>query len=201
MWVYLKRPFDVTVSAVLLGLLLPLFLLTAIVIRVTCGSPVLFVQERPGLYGKAFRLVKFRTMRHQLPGDENLLTDAQCLSWFGRTLRASSLDELPELWNVLCGDMSLVGPRPLLMEYLGLYTPQQARRHEVRPGITGLAQVNGRNLVDWERRFEFDIWYVDHVSFWMDVKIIGRTIVRVVSAKGISQHGEATMQRFRGGQA
>jgi lipopolysaccharide/colanic/teichoic acid biosynthesis glycosyltransferase len=187
-----KRAFDIAGSA--LGLLvaaIPLALLAAAV-RFTMGSPVLFRQVRPGLHGEPFTLVKLRTMRD---GDG---PDAERLTRLGRWLRTTSLDELPELWNVLRGDMSLVGPRPLLMEYLDLYSPRQARRHEVRPGLTGLAQVEGRNLVAWEDRFELDVRYVETRTLGLDLRIIGRTIVAVVKREGISGEGEATMAPFQG---
>ena len=154
------------------------------------GRPVFFVQERPGLNGKPFRLIKFRTMREGTGGDAERLTQ------LGKILRATSLDELPELWNVLRGEMSLVGPRPLLMRYLPRYTTEQARRHEVRPGITGWAQVNGRNALNWEQKFEYDVWYVDHQSFWLDMKILWLTVWQVVARRGINAEGEATMGEF-----
>ena len=161
-------------------------------------SPVFFTQMRPGLQGKPFLMVKFRTMTDARGPDGALLPDADRLTPFGRFLRATSLDELPELWNVLKGDMSLVGPRPLLMEYLPLYSPGQARRHEVRPGITGWAQVNGRNAIGWEDKFTLDVWYVDHRSLWLDIKILWLTVKKVLVREGISADGEATMGRFTG---
>jgi lipopolysaccharide/colanic/teichoic acid biosynthesis glycosyltransferase len=181
----------------LLILAVPLALL-AWQVRRKLGSPVLFRQVRPGLQGKPFRMVKFRTMTYERGPDGALLPDAQRLTPFGRFLRASSLDELPELWNVLKGDMSLVGPRPLLMEYLPLYSPEQARRHEVRPGITGWAQVNGRNAISWADKFALDVWYVDHRSMWLDVQILWRTVRKVMVRDGISAAGEATMSKFTG---
>ena len=194
----MKRLFDLLVSlALLVVLALPLLLLCAVVRR-KLGSPVLFRQTRPGLHGQPFMMVKFRTMTDELSSDGELLPDAQRLTAFGRFLRASSLDELPELWNVLRGEMSLVGPRPLLMEYLPLYSPEQARRHEVRPGITGWAQVNGRNAVSWEARFRLDTWYVDHHSLWLDLRILWLTVRKVLVREGISAQGEATMPRFTG---
>ncbi len=167
-------------------------------IRRKLGSPVLFIQQRPGLHGKPFRMVKFRTMTDARDAAGQLLPDAQRLTPFGCFLRASSLDELPELWNVMRGEMSLVGPRPLLMEYLPLYSPQQARRHEVRPGITGWAQVNGRNAISWADKFALDVWYVDHRSLWLDVRILWLTMRKVLVRDGISAAGEATMPRFEG---
>jgi lipopolysaccharide/colanic/teichoic acid biosynthesis glycosyltransferase len=194
----MKRFLDVLVALVaLLMLLLPLLAL-AWLIRKKLGSPVLFSQVRPGLHGKPFTMVKFRTMTDERGTDGDLLPDAQRLTPFGRFLRSSSLDELPELWNVLRGDMSLVGPRPLLVEYLPLYTPEQARRHEVRPGITGWAQVNGRNAISWADKFALDVWYVDHSSLWLDVKILWRTVRKVLVRDGISAAGEATMSKFTG---
>ncbi len=181
----------------LLLLAVPLVLL-AWQVRRKLGSPVLFTQVRPGLHGKPFRMVKFRTMTDERGPDGALLPDAQRLTPFGRFLRASSLDELPELWNVLRGEMSLVGPRPLLMEYLPLYTPEQARRHAVRPGITGWAQVNGRNAISWTDKFALDVWYVDHRSLWLDVQILWRTVRKVLVRDGISAAGEATMSKFTG---
>ena len=178
---------------------LPILLLICF-IRWKLGSPVLFSQMRPGLHGKPFRMVKFRSMTDSRNSKGELLPDAQRLTPFGRFLRSSSLDELPELWNVLRGDMSLVGPRPLLMEYLPLYTPEQARRHEVRPGITGWAQVNGRNAISWADKFALDVWYVDHRSLWLDVRILWRTVSKVLVRDGISAEGHATMTPFRGNQ-
>jgi lipopolysaccharide/colanic/teichoic acid biosynthesis glycosyltransferase len=194
----MKRLFDTTVAFLaMLVLALPLLVL-AWLIRSKLGSPVLFRQVRPGLNGRPFTMVKFRTMTDARGPDGALLPDAQRLTPFGRFLRASSLDELPELWNVLKGEMSLVGPRPLLMEYLPLYTPEQARRHEVRPGITGWAQVNGRNAISWEDKFKLDVWYVDNRSLWLDVKILWLTVKKVLVRDGISAAGEATMTKFTG---
>ena len=194
----MKRLFDLLVSAIgLLILAVPLALL-AWQVRRKLGSPVLFTQRRPGLHGKPFRMIKFRTMTDARDTSGALLPDAQRLTPFGRFLRASSLDELPELWNVLRGEMSLVGPRPLLMEYLPLYSPEQARRHEVRPGITGWAQVNGRNAISWADKFALDVWYVDHRSLWLDVRILWLTVRKVLVRDGISAAGEATMPRFEG---
>lgn len=197
----MKRLIDFLAS--LLGLLLlalPLALL-AWQVRRKLGSPVLFTQVRPGLHGKPFRMVKFRTMTDARDASGALLPDAQRLTPFGRFLRYSSLDELPELWNVLRGEMSLVGPRPLLMEYLPLYSPEQARRHEVRPGITGWAQVNGRNAISWADKFALDVWYVDHRSLWLDVRILWLTVRKVLVRDGISAAGEATMPKFEGDKA
>lgn len=193
-----KRLFDLLVSATLLALTLPLTLAVALAVRVAMGSPVLLRQTRPGLYGEPFTFYKFRTMTEARDDTGELLPDAQRLTPFGRWLRATSLDELPQLINVLKGDMSLVGPRPLLMEYLPLYSPEQARRHDVRPGITGWAQVNGRNAVPWEERFRMDVWYVDNQSFLVDLRILFLTALRVFQASGISQPGQATMTPFRG---
>jgi lipopolysaccharide/colanic/teichoic acid biosynthesis glycosyltransferase len=194
----MKRLFDILLSACgLLVLAVPLLAL-AWQVRRKLGSPVLFTQVRPGLHGKPFRMVKFRTMTDARDASGALLPDAQRLTPFGRFLRSSSLDELPELWNVLRGEMSLVGPRPLLMEYLPLYSPEQARRHEVRPGITGWAQVNGRNAISWGDKFALDVWYVDHRSLWLDVRILWLTVRKVLVRDGISAAGEATMPRFEG---
>ena len=194
----MKRLFDLVVAASLLvALALPMLFL-ALLIGWRLGRPVLFRQIRPGRHGRPFAMVKFRTMTDARDSAGVLLPDAQRMTPFGSFLRSSSLDELPELWNVLCGDMSLVGPRPLLMEYLPLYTPEQARRHEVRPGITGWAQVNGRNAVSWEERFKLDIWYVDHHSLWLDLRILWRTVRKVIQRDGISAAGYATMPKFKG---
>lgn len=197
---FFKRLFDMFAATLALLLLAPALLLIARLVRRKLGSPVLFRQVRPGLDGKPFEMVKFRTMTDECGADGALLPDAQRLTPFGRFLRASSLDELPELWNVLKGDMSLVGPRPLLMEYLPLYTPEQTRRHEVRPGITGWAQVNGRNAISWEEKFALDVWYVDHRSLWLDLRIVWMTLRKVLVRDGISAVGEATMPRFTGSQ-
>jgi len=194
----MKRLFDLVVSVcALLVLAFPLLALIWLVRR-KLGSPVFFTQVRPGMHGKPFKMVKFRTMTDERGPDGQLLPDAVRLTQFGRFLRSTSLDELPELWNVLKGDMSLVGPRPLLMEYLPLYSPEQARRHEVRPGITGWAQVNGRNAISWEEKFRLDVWYVDHQSFWLDVHIYLLTIWKVIRREGISAVGDATMPFFHG---
>ncbi len=194
----MKRAFDFIAALVALLLLcLPLVLLTLLVRR-KLGHPAFFRQVRPGLHGRPFEMVKFRTMTDARGPDGTLLPDAERLTPFGRFLRASSLDELPGLWNVLKGDMSLVGPRPLLMEYLPLYSPEQARRHAVRPGITGWAQVNGRNALGWDDKFKLDVWYVDHRSLWLDIKILWLTVRKVLVRDGISAAGEATMPRFTG---
>ena len=193
-----KRLFDLFVAATALLLLAPLLLVLAWLVRRRIGAPVLFRQLRPGLHSRPFELLKLRNMREALDEHGRPLPDAERLTPFGRFLRASSLDELPELWNVLRGDMSLVGPRPLLMEYLPLYTPEQARRHAVRPGITGWAQVNGRNALSWEEKFRLDVWYVDHRSFRLDLRILLLTLKRVLAREGINAEGEATMARFTG---
>ena len=194
----MKRLFDIVVSAcALLMLALPM-LVVIWMVRRKLGSPVFFTQVRPGMHGKPFKMVKFRSMLSERSTDGELLPDAVRLPPFGRFLRSTSLDELPELWNVLKGDMSLVGPRPLLMEYLPLYSPEQARRHEVRPGITGWAQVNGRNAIAWEDKFKLDVWYVDHCSLWLDIKILWLTVKKVLVREGISAAGEATMGKFTG---
>ncbi|MDX5377649.1 MAG: sugar transferase [Halomonas sp.] len=195
----MKRLFDIVVSLVALLLLAPLLLTLALLVRLRLGSPVLFRQTRPGLHGQAFEMIKFRTMRDAVDRDGKALPDAERLTPLGQRLRASSLDELPELWNVLKGDMSLVGPRPLLMEYLPLYTTRQARRHEVRPGVTGWAQVNGRNALSWEQKFELDVWYVDHRSLWLDLRILLLTVKKVLVRDGIAHDGDVAMPRFRGG--
>lgn len=194
----IKRLFDVLVSLSMLLLLAPVLLVTALLVRRWLGAPVLFTQVRPGLYGQPFKMVKFRTMTDARDAAGNLLPDAERLTRFGRFLRSTSLDELPELFNVLKGEMSLVGPRPLLMEYLPLYSDTQRRRHEVRPGITGWAQVNGRNAVGWDERFRLDVWYVDHRSLWLDLRILWMTVRKVLVREGISAHGEATMAKFTG---
>lgn len=196
----MKRLLDIFGSLAGLIVFMPIMIALALLIRWKLGSPVFFRQRRPGLNGKPFDMVKFRTMLDTIDNQGRPLPDAERLTSLGRFLRSSSLDELPELWNVLKGEMSLVGPRPLLMEYLSLYTPRQARRHEVRPGITGWAQVNGRNAIDWDAKFDLDVWYVENYSLWLDLRIIGLTILKVVRREGISAAGEATMPKF-GGQA
>jgi lipopolysaccharide/colanic/teichoic acid biosynthesis glycosyltransferase len=195
-----KRLLDLGMVLLALTLLWPVLLCLTMLVRLKLGAPVFFRQTRPGLHGRPFRLIKFRTMRDAFDAQGKPLPDAERLTPFGRWLRSTSLDELPELWNVLKGEMSLVGPRPLLMEYLPLYSAEQARRHEVKPGITGWAQVNGRNALSWEGKFELDLWYVDHQSFWLDVQIIALTIKKVLLREGISAQGEATMPRFTGSQ-
>ncbi|XWN31264.1 MAG: sugar transferase [Devosia sp.] len=194
----MKRLIDILVAGAGLIVLSPLLLVISLLILRQMGAPVFFRQTRPGLHGKPFRMVKFRTMRNALDADGNPLPDAERLTRLGRTLRATSLDELPELWNVLKGDMSLVGPRPLLMEYLPLYSATQARRHEVRPGITGWVQVNGRNAIGWDQKFALDIWYVDNRTLLVDLKILWLTAVKVLQREGISAAGEATMPKFKG---
>ena len=194
----MKRLFDIVLSVAALVLLSPLLVFSAVVIRFKLGSPVLFRQQRPGLGGKGFVIYKFRTMTNEQDKSGKLLPDEQRLPAFGKFLRSTSLDELPELFNVLKGDMSIVGPRPLMMKYLGRYTPEQARRHEVKPGITGWAQINGRNAISWEDRFKLDVWYVDNQSLWLDLKILLRTIAAVFKREGITQQGRATMDEFMG---
>jgi len=193
-----KRFCDVLGSTVVLLALSPLLITLFVLVRLLIGSPIFFIQIRPGLNGKPFKLYKFRTMNDIRDPRGNLLPDSQRLTAFGRFLRIASMDELPELWNVIKGDMSLVGPRPLLMQYLDRYTPEQMRRHEVKPGITGWAQVNGRNAISWKKKFELDVWYVDHWSLWLDIKIIGMTIWKILRREGISQQGEATAREFMG---
>lgn len=196
----MKRFFDFLVALLAMLLLALPLLLLALLVRRKLGSPVLFRQVRPGLRGQPFEMVKFRTMTDARGADGALLPDAVRLTPFGRFLRASSLDELPELWNVLKGEMSLVGPRPLLMEYLPLYSAEQYRRHEVHPGVTGWAQVNGRNAISWEEKFKFDVWYVEHQSLALDIKILWLTVKKVLLRDGISAAGEATMAKFTGEQ-
>ncbi|WP_028943688.1 sugar transferase [Pseudomonas vranovensis] len=194
----LKRCFDIVVAGVGLILLSPVIAIVAYLIRKRLGSPVLFRQVRPGLHGKPFEMVKFRTMRDAVDANCNPLPDSQRMTPFGSFLRSSSLDELPELWNVIKGDMSLVGPRPLLMEYMPLYDGEQLRRHEARPGVTGWAQINGRNALSWEDKFKLDVWYVDNQSLWLDIKIIFLTIKKVLVRDGICADGEVTMSKFTG---
>ncbi len=193
-----KRVLDIVLATLGLILTFPLALVIAVAIRLTMGPPIVFRQVRPGLHGKPFVMYKFRTMLDLRDEEGNLLPDEQRLTPLGRFLRSTSLDELPELWNVLKGDMSLVGPRPLLMEYLPLYTPEQFRRHEVKPGITGWAQVNGRNALTWEEKFALDVWYVDHVNFWLDVKILLLTVWKVLRREGIAHSNAVTMPKFTG---
>ena len=194
----MKRLFDCAVAGSALVILSPILLVVALLVRSKLGSPVLFRQQRPGLGGKPFMMMKFRTMIDAFNRDGQPLPDAQRLTPFGRWLRASSLDELPELINILRGDMSLVGPRPLLMRYLPLYSPDQARRHDVRPGLTGWAQINGRNALSWDEKFALDLWYIKHRSFLLDLRILRQTALKVVKREGISSVGEATMPPFTG---
>jgi lipopolysaccharide/colanic/teichoic acid biosynthesis glycosyltransferase len=194
----IKRVFDLFVVLASAVVWIPVAALVALLVRYKIGSPVLFVQQRPGLHGKPFLIYKFRTMTNAVDAHGEPLPDAQRLTPFGRFLRSTSLDELPELWNILKGDMSLVGPRPLLMEYLPLYSPEQARRHDVRPGLTGWAQVNGRNAVTWAEKFRYDVWYVDHQSLALDVRILLLTVRAVLWRQGITGEGEATVGRFTG---
>jgi lipopolysaccharide/colanic/teichoic acid biosynthesis glycosyltransferase len=194
----LKRIFDIAVASLVFVLFLPVLLVLIVLVRMYHGAPVLFGQIRPGFKGKPFRIYKFRTMTNARAADGTLLPDAERLTPLGRFLRASSLDELPELFNVLRGEMSLVGPRPLLMQYLERYSPEQMRRHDVLPGITGWAQINGRNALTWEEKFALDVWYVDHRSFWLDIKILFLTVWKVIKREGISQPGHATAEEFMG---
>jgi lipopolysaccharide/colanic/teichoic acid biosynthesis glycosyltransferase len=193
-----KRLFDLCISAFALVLLSPLLLLLAVLVAVFLGRPVLFTQTRPGLHGMHFTMLKFRTMTNAVDGNGGLLPDERRLTRFGKFLRATSLDELPELWNVVCGDMSLVGPRPLLVEYMPLYTPEQARRHDVRPGVTGWAQVNGRNAISWDEKFAYDLWYVDNHSLPLDLKILALTAIRVLKPHGINEPGRIGQTKFTG---
>lgn len=197
----MKRAFDIVASLVALVVLSPALLLLAILVRLKLGWPAIFSQERPGLGGRTFRLHKFRTMTDARDSCGALLPDDERLTPFGRFLRSTSLDELPEFWNVLKGDMSLVGPRPLLVEYLDRYTPEQARRHEVRPGITGLAQVSGRNELSWDERFKLDVWYVDNHTLWLDLKILAMTVWKALRREGVSSPGHATMPEFLGSES
>lgn len=194
----IKRLFDIVGATTALVVLSPVYAATAYKVSKNLGAPVLFRQIRPGLYGKPFEMIKFRSMKDDIDADGNPLEDGARLTSFGKALRNTSLDELPELWNVIKGDMSLVGPRPLLMEYLPLYNDEQARRHDVRPGITGYAQVNGRNAIGWDERFALDTWYVDNQSLWLDIKILFKTVKKVIVKDGISAEGEATMSKFTG---
>ena len=194
----IKRVFDIFVAVLLLIILLPVFVIIAFKVKSKLGTRVFFRQIRPGFLGEPFEIIKFRTMRDAVDSYGNVLPDSERLTSFGKFLRSTSFDELPELWNVLKGEMSLVGPRPLLMEYLPLYSSEQARRHEVRPGITGWAQVNGRNAISWDAKFELDVWYVDNQSLWLDVKILWLTVIKVISRDGIAAQGDVTMPVFRG---
>ena len=194
----LKRVFDIAFALIGLAVLAPVLLVVAGLVRWKLGSPIFFCQTRAGKNGERFRLVKFRTMRDAIDSSEEFVADSERMTALGSSLRKWSLDEWPERWNVLMGDMSLVGPRPLLVEYLPLYTDEQFRRHTVRPGITGWVQVNGRNALSWDEKFEFDLWYVDNQSFWLDLKIMLLTVTHLVRPRGISQDGQTTMESFRG---
>lgn len=194
----IKRILDVAIASIALVILSPVYALVAYKVKKNLGSPVLFRQVRPGLNGKPFEMIKFRTMKDALDAEGNPLPDSERLTPFGKMLRATSLDEMPELWNVIKGDMSIVGPRPLLMEYLPLYNEEQAKRHNVRPGITGYAQVNGRNAISWEKKFELDTWYVENQSLWLDFKIMLKTVKKVLAKDDINAEGEATMSKFTG---
>ena len=194
----LKAFFDRTLALILIVLLLPLYAVTALLIRINMGSPVLFRQKRPGLHGRIFEIYKFRTMTDEKDKQGNLLPDEQRLAGIGKFIRSTSLDELPQLFNVLKGDMSFVGPRPLLIEYLPLYNERQKKRHDVKPGITGWAQVNGRNAISWEQKFEYDVWYVEHQSFWLDMKILWMTFLKVAKRSDISSDTSVTMEKFQG---
>jgi len=192
----IKRIFDITLTLIGALFLFPVFLLTALMVKIKLGAPLFFKQVRPGLNGNLFNMYKFRSMTNERDKDGNLLIDEFRLTKFGKFLRSTSLDELPGLWSVLKGDMSLVGPRPLLVEYLPLYSEKQSRRHEVRPGITGWAQVNGRNAISWDEKFDLDVWYVDNQSFWLDIKILWLTVQKVISRDGVSPEGVDIMPRF-----
>ena len=194
----MKRVLDIIIASIALILLSPLYAFVAYKVKKNLGSPVLFRQVRPGLHGKPFEMIKFRTMKDAVDEQGNLLPDSERLTPFGQMLRSTSLDEMPELWNVIKGDMSIVGPRPLLMEYLPLYSPEQAKRHNVRPGMTGHAQVNGRNAIGWEEKFKLDTWYVENRSTWLDFKIMFKTVHKVLAKDDISAEGEATMTKFTG---
>lgn len=194
----LKRLLDIIIASIALILLSPLYFYVAHKVRKNLGSPVLFRQIRPGLHGKPFEMIKFRSMKDAVDAQGNLLPDSERLTPFGKMLRSSSLDEMPELWNVIKGDMSIVGPRPLLMEYLPLYNQEQAKRHLVRPGMTGHAQVNGRNAISWEEKFKLDTWYVENQSVWLDFKIMLKTVKKVLAKDDINEAGEATMSKFTG---
>ncbi|WOE30889.1 MULTISPECIES: sugar transferase [unclassified Acinetobacter] len=194
----LKRMLDIVIASSALLILSPLYVWVAYKVKKNLGSPVLFRQLRPGLHGQPFEMIKFRTMKDAVDAQGDPLPDAARLIPFGRMLRATSLDEMPELWNVLKGEMSIVGPRPLLMEYLPLYNPEQAKRHQVRPGMTGYAQINGRNAISWEEKFQLDTWYVEHQSLWLDVKIMCKTVKKVLMKEDIHAAGEVTMSKFTG---
>ena len=194
----MKRAFEFVLASMAILFLLPIFLIISIMVLLNMGTPILFEQSRPGLNSKTFKIYKFRTMTNKYDKNGNLLEDKERLSNFGSFLRSTSLDELPTLWNVVCGNMSFVGPRPLLIEYLPLYSKDQARRHDVRPGITGWAQVNGRNAISWNEKFELDIWYVENQSFTLDIKIIYLTLKKVIMRDGISHNNHVTMDKFKG---
>jgi lipopolysaccharide/colanic/teichoic acid biosynthesis glycosyltransferase len=194
----MKRLLDIIIASIALILLSPLYAIVAYKVKKNLGSPVLFRQVRPGLHGKPFEMIKFRTMKDAVDEQGKPLPDSERLTPFGQMLRSTSLDEMPELWNVIKGDMSIVGPRPLLMEYLPLYSPEQAKRHDVRPGMTGHAQVNGRNAIGWEEKFKLDTWYVENQSIWLDFKIMFKTVHKVLAKDDISAKGEATMAKFTG---
>ena len=194
----IKRLLDIIIASIALILLSPVYFIVARKVKKNLGSPVLFRQVRPGLHGKPFEMIKFRTMKDAVDANGNPLPDSERLTPFGKMLRATSLDEMPELWNVIKGDMSIVGPRPLLVEYLPLYNEEQAKRHDVRPGITGYAQVNGRNAISWEKKFELDTWYVENQSLWLDFKIMIKTVKKVLAKDDISAEGEVTMSKFTG---
>lgn len=195
---FFKRILDLVIALIGLIMLLPIFFIIILLIRINLGSPLIFKQARPGLGGKVFNIYKFRTMTNKKNKNGTLLSDEERLTKFGKFLRSTSLDELPALWNVLIGDMSLVGPRPLLIEYLSLYSQEQVRRHEVRPGITGWAQVNGRNAISWNKKFVMDVWYVDNQSFILDIKILFLTLIKVIKRDGISHNNHVTMEKFKG---
>lgn len=194
----MKRLFDILVSIIIFCLMTPVILIIPIIIAITLGKPIIFKQQRAGYKGKPFTIYKFRTMSDKRDSSGELLPDELRLSRFGKFLRKTSIDEIPQLINVLKGDLSLVGPRPLLMKYLELYTPEQSRRHNVRPGITGWAQVNGRNAISWEEKFKLDVWYVDNQSFWLDIKILWLTFIKVLRSEGISQRDHVTVEEFKG---
>lgn len=195
-----KRIFDFIFALIALIIFSPVLIVTAILVRVFIGTPILFTQQRSGYKGRPFNIYKFRSMTNRIARDGSLLPDAERLTRFGRILRSLSLDELPELFNILRGEMSFVGPRPLLMEYLPLYSPEQMRRHDAMPGLTGWAQVNGRNALDWPSRFRLDVWYVDHWSFWLDLRIILMTVGKVIAREGVNQAGQSTVEYFKGEQ-
>lgn len=195
---YIKRLLDIIISLTALVILSPVLLIVAVLVRTKLGSPVIFHQDRPGYHEKVFKLCKFRSMTDARDADGNLLPDEVRLTKFGKALRATSLDELPELWNILKGDMSLIGPRPLLVKYLPLYNEFQRHRHDVKPGLTGWAQVNGRNTISWEQRFEYDVYYVKHISFWMDLKILFQTVAVVFKHNDVNSATNATMEAFTG---